>query len=246
MIEVYFDGSCEPNPKGIACYAFVVYRDGKKIYQESGLACEPFSVYATNNVAEYMGLIKALEWLIASLDQREVERENIIIKGDSELIIKQMLGLYLARSARLRPLHLKASKLARRFKNIAFVWVPREKNRIADLLTQGAYVKYIETHPEAREKIKKYLATKKQRYLLKRLGIRHNKYITKQEAKRKIEQVLRKLKEKEKERKKKEAEVIEKLRWLCMTGVIDKEKAREIWKEQKLKFFKFKSNNFRN
>ena len=63
MIEVYFDGACEPvNPKGIATYGYVVYRNGKKIREDCGLV--GIGQGATNNIAEYTALIKALEYLI--------------------------------------------------------------------------------------------------------------------------------------------------------------------------------------
>ena len=65
MIEVYFDGLCEPNPGGVATFGFVVKRDGKKIHEGHGLAGTPKTPQATNNVAEYTGLIRALEWLVA-------------------------------------------------------------------------------------------------------------------------------------------------------------------------------------
>ena len=70
-IQVYFDGLCQPyNPGGIACYAFVILakkeheQKQQQYYSEYGLAAEPFSDSATNNVAEYTGIIKALEWLL--------------------------------------------------------------------------------------------------------------------------------------------------------------------------------------
>jgi ribonuclease HI len=70
-IQVYFDGLCQPyNPGGIACYAFVILakkgheQKQQQQYSEYGLAAEPFSDNATNNVAEYTGIIKALEWLL--------------------------------------------------------------------------------------------------------------------------------------------------------------------------------------
>ena len=64
-IQVYFDGLCQPyNPGGIACYAFVILTKKGHEHSEYGLAAEPFSDSATNNVAEYTGIIKALEWLL--------------------------------------------------------------------------------------------------------------------------------------------------------------------------------------
>ena len=63
-IQVYFDGLCQPyNPGGIACYAFVILakkgqEQKQQYYSEYGLAAESFADNATNNVAEYTGIIK--------------------------------------------------------------------------------------------------------------------------------------------------------------------------------------------
>src|SRR5579875_891097 len=62
---VYIDGLTEPvNPGGITTYAFVVYREGKKVYEERKFvgSGKDFS----NNVAEYSALYAALKWLIAN------------------------------------------------------------------------------------------------------------------------------------------------------------------------------------
>jgi ribonuclease HI len=60
--EVYFDGLCQPcNPGGTACYSFIIKNEeGHTIHSEHGLAAYD----STNNIAEYTGLLKALEWLI--------------------------------------------------------------------------------------------------------------------------------------------------------------------------------------
>jgi ribonuclease HI len=83
-IQVYFDGLCQPyNPGGIACFAFIVKNEqGNTIYNEYGLAAHN----STNNVAEYTGIIKALEWLIAN----SYQNQSIVINGDSQLVIQQI------------------------------------------------------------------------------------------------------------------------------------------------------------
>jgi ribonuclease HI len=69
-IQVYFYGLCQPyNPSGIACYAFVIlakkgHEQKQQQHSEYGLAAEPFAENATNNMAEYIGIIKTLEWLL--------------------------------------------------------------------------------------------------------------------------------------------------------------------------------------
>jgi ribonuclease HI len=139
MIEAYFDGLCEPkNPGGVATFGFVVYRDGKRVHEGSGLAAAPFSSEATNNVAEYTGLLRALEWLVA----QGLQKEKTLVRGDSELVIRQLKGEYKVKSPLLAPLYRKVRELEPEFKALAFEWIPREKNREADQLTNLAYADY--------------------------------------------------------------------------------------------------------
>jgi ribonuclease HI len=81
QIEVRFDGLCQPyNPGGTACYAFIIKNEeGNTIHSGYGLAARN----STNNVAEYTGIIKALEWLLAN----NYENESIIIRGDSIMVV---------------------------------------------------------------------------------------------------------------------------------------------------------------
>ena len=88
QVEVYFDGLCQPcNPGGTTCFAFIAKNEeGNTIHSEYGLAKHN----STNNVAEYTGIIRALEWLIAN----NYQNESIIIKGDSQLVIQQIKASY--------------------------------------------------------------------------------------------------------------------------------------------------------
>jgi len=138
MIEAYFDGLCDPNPGGVATYGFVIRKSGKKIHEGHGLAGRPRSPQATNNVAEYTGLIKALEWL---LDQKTAG--PIVVRGDSDLIIKQVKGEYKVKSPLLAPLHRQAVDLAEQLPEARFEWIPREHNADADRLTNLAYAEYL-------------------------------------------------------------------------------------------------------
>ncbi|MBI3856251.1 MAG: ribonuclease HI family protein, partial [Planctomycetes bacterium] len=137
MIEAYFDGLCEPNPGGVATYGFVVRRDGKKIHEGHGLAGTPKTPQATNNVAEYTGLIKALEWLAS-----QKTAGSIVVRGDSDLIIKQVKGEYKVKSGLLAPLHRKVQDLAAKLPDVSFEWIRRELNADADRLTNLAYAEY--------------------------------------------------------------------------------------------------------
>jgi ribonuclease HI len=137
MIEAYFDGLCEPNPGGVATFGFVIKRAGKKIHEGHGLAGTPKTPQATNNVAEYTGLLKALEWLLA-----QKTAGPIVVRGDSDLIIKQVQGKYKVKSGLLAPLHGKVKELLEDLPDVTLEWIPRERNADADRLTNLAYAEY--------------------------------------------------------------------------------------------------------
>ena len=145
MIEVYFDGLCQPiNPGGISCYAFVVKSDGGTIYSDYGIAVEPFSKDSTNNVAEYTALVKALEWLL----ENNLSSTKVEIKSDSQLVVNQLTGDYKVKSKRIMSLYKQVLLLKSKFEDIQIKWVPREKNREADSLTNKAYNRALQKNPE--------------------------------------------------------------------------------------------------
>ena len=77
-IQVFFDGLCQPcNPREVTCFSFIIKKDYNAVYREYGLA----AYNSINNVAEYTGVIKVLEWLI----QHNFMNEDIIVRGDSLL-----------------------------------------------------------------------------------------------------------------------------------------------------------------
>jgi ribonuclease HI len=82
-VQVYFNGLCQPcNPGGTACFAFIVKNKENTIHSEYVLV----TYDSTNNVAEYTGMIRALEWLI----KNNLTNEKIMIRGDSLLVINQI------------------------------------------------------------------------------------------------------------------------------------------------------------
>lgn len=128
MLIANFDGSCNPNPGGVCSYGFVVWRDKTRIQEGHGSAA-PRGPGATNNVAEYTGCIRALEWILS-----QGCTEPVVLRGDSELVLKQLKGEYKVRSPLLAPLYWKARELAARLLSLRFEWVPREQNAEADRL----------------------------------------------------------------------------------------------------------------
>jgi len=138
-IIVYYDGACEPrNPGGVATYGFVIYADGEKIGEGMGLAAEPWSWKASNNGAEYTAMIEAFKWLL----EHGYADADVLVRGDSQLSIRQMQGWYAVKAPRIIPLYMEAKRLAEKFRKVSFQWVPREQNVEADLLSELAFKEY--------------------------------------------------------------------------------------------------------
>ncbi len=125
---IYGDGGSRGNP-GPAAAAFVVHEDGRVLHEEGFFLGE-----TTNNVAEYTCVIKALEWM--NQESRIKNQESrIIFYLDSELVVKQLMGIYKIKSKNLIPLARKIKEMENDLAiKIKFVNVPREKNTEADLL----------------------------------------------------------------------------------------------------------------
>lgn len=87
---------------------------------------------ATNNVAEYGGLIAGLR-AAAELGAAVVE-----VRMDSQLVIEQMAGRWKVKHPGLRPLAAEAARLAERFESVQWSWVPRGQNTHADRLANEA------------------------------------------------------------------------------------------------------------
>jgi ribonuclease HI len=121
------DGASRGNP-GPASYAVVLRDPGGKIILElaKNIGRE------TNNVAEYFALLAALDYATTH------GIRALRIRSDSELLVRQMQGRYKVKSADLKPLHERASKLARLLEYFAIEHVPRESNREADGLANVA------------------------------------------------------------------------------------------------------------
>ena len=124
---LFTDGGARGNP-GPAAYGFVLEREDGDVLAAVGTAIGE----ATNNVAEYSGLIAGL--------QRAVEEgvAELEVRSDSELMVKQMRGEYRVKNERLRPLSLEAARIGRALASVRYVHVPREKNELADRLVNEA------------------------------------------------------------------------------------------------------------
>jgi ribonuclease HI len=124
MVVAYVDGGARGNP-GPAGYGVRIETPDGTLVDElhGGLGV------ATNNVAEYNGLLAALQWAI---DHRET---RVQIRADSELLVKQMRGEYRVKNAGLQPLHARARLLVNQLDHVKFEHVRREFNKEADRLS---------------------------------------------------------------------------------------------------------------
>ncbi|HEU0075781.1 MAG TPA: ribonuclease HI family protein [Dehalococcoidia bacterium] len=123
----YSDGASRGNP-GPASYGALVIDPGGEVVHE---ASEPLGV-TTNNIAEYRGLIAALEAALA-LGARRVEA-----RMDSELLVRQAIGRYRVKNRGLIPLHNRVLNLRGQFDEVVFKHVPRAQNKQADALANQA------------------------------------------------------------------------------------------------------------
>ena len=126
-IVAYIDGGARGNP-GPAGY-------GVRIEQPDGTLIEEFGESigtATNNVAEYRGLIAALDWA------RQHGHKQFHVRSDSLLLVQQMLGRFKVKHPGLQPLYAKARLLAHEIGRVTFEHVGRAKNAHADRLANTA------------------------------------------------------------------------------------------------------------
>lgn len=128
LLTIHTDGAARGNP-GPAAYAYTIEREGHDDIEEADLLGT-----ATNNVAEYMALVKALE------HAAEVGTDcRVLVHSDSELMVKQLNGEYKVKNEDLRPLYEEAQRLKRLFPHgVTFKHVRREQNRRADQLGNEA------------------------------------------------------------------------------------------------------------
>ena len=126
-IVAYVDGGARGNP-GPAGF-------GVRIERPDGSLVEEFSEsigVATNNVAEYRGLLAALEWA------KRHGVHSLHIRSDSQLLVQQMLGNYKVKHSGLKPLHARAQLAAHEVGRVTFEHVRREANHHADRLANAA------------------------------------------------------------------------------------------------------------
>jgi probable phosphoglycerate mutase len=124
LITAFIDGGARGNPGPAGYGVHIVDADGRVLDElHGGLGV------ATNNVAEYNGLLAALRWA------KEHGHSTLHIKADSLLLVEQMRGNYKVKHPGLQPLHARARLLAYEVGRVSFEHVRREFNKDADRLS---------------------------------------------------------------------------------------------------------------
>ena len=125
--RLFTDGGARGNP-GPAAYGFVLEAEDGTVLAAEGQAIGE----TTNNVAEYSGLVAGMTRAL------ELEVDELEVRSDSELMVKQMRGEYKVKNEALQALNLQAARIARLVGEVRYVHVRREQNALADRLVNEA------------------------------------------------------------------------------------------------------------
>ena len=125
--RLYSDGASRGNPGHSGIGVVIKDEDGKIVKKVS-----QYIGRGTNNVAEYIALIVGLE------EAAKLGVKNLEVFLDSELLVKQIKGVYKVKSEHLKPLLFLVEYLNKSFSGIVYKHIPREKNKEADKLASEA------------------------------------------------------------------------------------------------------------
>jgi ribonuclease HI len=132
QFTIFADGGSRGNPGPAGAGAIVRDEKGTVVAEIS-----EFLGVTTNNVAEYTGILSALETLL-SLCTNDASEASVVVKMDSMLVVKQMNGEYKIKHPNLIPLAARVKELSKKFKSVSFAHVYREHNKEADSLANLA------------------------------------------------------------------------------------------------------------
>lgn len=126
-VVVHVDGGARGNPGPAAAACVLTGAGGELLGEHAELLGR-----TTNNVAEYRALLLGLA------RARQLGASEVEVIGDSELVAKQIQGVYKVKHAAMRPLHLQAMQALREFQRWSIRTVPRAQNAHADALVNAA------------------------------------------------------------------------------------------------------------
>jgi ribonuclease HI len=125
-LTIYTDGASRNNP-GEAGAGVYILHENKQVGELARYLGK-----TTNNIAEYTAAIMGLEYAVA----QGASRVNLF--ADSELLVKQLNGVYKVKNEGLKPLYRKAKELIAKIVSVEVQYIPREKNKEADALANKA------------------------------------------------------------------------------------------------------------
>ena len=126
LVEADGGSRGNPGPAGYGAVVFSATHDQVLAERKEAIG------QATNNVAEYRGLIAGLA------AAAEMGADEVAVSMDSKLVVEQMSGRWRVKHPDLIPLNREATELARRFERVSYSWIPRERNKHADRLANEA------------------------------------------------------------------------------------------------------------
>ena len=136
-VVAFCDGGARGNP-GPAGIGVTIRGSSKKVVAEISEAIG----HATNNVAEYTAVKRALE------RSRELGATEVEIVTDSKLLVEQLNGRYRVKNPTLQRLHAEVRGVARPFDSVSYRHVPRERNKRADALVNMAIDAWLQEHDD--------------------------------------------------------------------------------------------------
>lgn len=151
------DGLCEPNPGGVACWAWIAYDPkGKRLREAYGTLGRGPGM--TGNLAEYHAVLEALRYTRGRLTMLAERGMGVVIYTDSQLVVKQVTGEWRVNSPGLIAIRGEVVAFFEWFKEagvpLQFIWQPRELNTAADELTRKAFK---EARPASRPPMPEWL-----------------------------------------------------------------------------------------
>ncbi len=131
-----FDGGSRGNPGPAGIGVTITDESGKSIYELG-----EFIGRCTNNVAEYTALLRGLSAAIA------LQAQTLLVRADSELVVRQLTGVYRVKSPDLKPLYQQAMTFIDKIPQVKFSHVYRENNSRADALANTAMDRQAKVEP---------------------------------------------------------------------------------------------------
>jgi ribonuclease HI len=133
QFTIFADGGARGNPGPSGAGAVVRDEKGKTVGTVS-----KFLGHQTNNFAEYEAVISAFEILEKLVPQAKRKGAEVVVKMDSMLVVKQMMGEWKVKHPNMKPQHARLRALEEKFGKVSFAHIYREENGDADALANEA------------------------------------------------------------------------------------------------------------